>query len=149
MRQTPPSGADTPLVSGRAGTSKAVYREGGSGQADFSAGRDGAGSPPGTAYPIPDLDNVMSESQRVVVETTRPAERHRDGLGGGLVDYKAALISGASASNTKPALNGGVGVAYNVGGNGGFFLQGRYVNVFTSGSDLSLVPLTAGFQVSF
>ena len=70
-------------------------------------------------------------------------------LGGGLVDYKAALTSGPSASNTKAALDGGVGVAYNVGANGGLFLQGRYVIVFSPGSHLTFVPFTAGFQVSF
>jgi hypothetical protein len=69
--------------------------------------------------------------------------------GGGVVNYKAALSSGPTASQTKGAVDGGLGVAYSAGGDGGIFLQLRYINVFASGSDLNFIPITIGAHFGF
>jgi opacity protein-like surface antigen len=71
------------------------------------------------------------------------------GGGGGARPY---LIGGAgvfnvkvpAGSQTKFALGGGLGLAFPIGSDSRFFVEGRYVNVFTSNINTSFIPFTAG-----
>jgi hypothetical protein len=53
-----------------------------------------------------------------------------DVLGGGTTDF---------------GLNGGAGFDFKAGG-AGLFIEGRFHNVFTDGSDLQFIPITVGFR---
>ena len=54
-------------------------------------------------------------------------------------------VTGAE-SETDFGVNGGLGVTYQVG-RVGLFTEGRFHNVFASGSDLQYVPLTVGARI--
>jgi hypothetical protein len=69
-------------------------------------------------------------------------------FGGGLVNAKTSVTGGGSASDTKGALDGAVGIGYVGASKVGFFFEVRYVNVFDSGPDLTFIPVTAGIRVS-
>jgi len=65
-------------------------------------------------------------------------------VGGGLVNAKATGGSGS----TKGALDVGIGVGYIGASKVGFFVEGRYVNVFDSGPDLQFIPISAGLRIA-
>jgi len=67
-------------------------------------------------------------------------------LGGpGIYNVKADPDVGSGTDETKFALNGGAGIRFGTS-MARFFAEGRYVNVFTSGSDAHFIPLTVGVQ---
>jgi hypothetical protein len=66
--------------------------------------------------------------------------------GGGLIDVKAKPDAGGSASDTKGALAFGIGGGYHLNPTASIFVEGRWVNVFFSGSDMNFIPVSAGVR---
>lgn len=65
--------------------------------------------------------------------------------GGGIYNLKAKPDVGSSASETKFGINAGAG--FNFGASRtAFFVEGRFHNVFVSGSDFHFIPITAGIR---
>jgi len=65
---------------------------------------------------------------------------------GGLGMYNVKFdISGVSASSTKLAFGGGAGLELKMTG-ASLYLEARYVNITTSGSSLSFIPITVGVR---
>jgi outer membrane protein with beta-barrel domain len=65
--------------------------------------------------------------------------------GGGVYNVKAKPDAGASVSDTKFGIN--VGAGFNFRSSGvGFFVEGRFHNVFVEGSDFHFIPITAGVR---
>ena len=65
--------------------------------------------------------------------------------GVGVYQVRVEVTGFGSASETKAALDGGLGVAARLGPSGTrLFLEGRFVSVRTSGGATNFVPLTAG-----
>jgi opacity protein-like surface antigen len=67
--------------------------------------------------------------------------------GGGAVNVKAKATGGASVSETKGAFDIGAGFVYLPTPEIGIFLEGRYVNVFVNGPDITFIPITAGVRL--
>ena len=65
--------------------------------------------------------------------------------GGGVYNLKSKPDVGGSASQTKFGINGGAG--FNFGSSAtSFFVEGRFHNVFVTGSDFHYIPITAGVR---
>ncbi|HEX3233745.1 MAG TPA: outer membrane beta-barrel protein [Gemmatimonadales bacterium] len=65
--------------------------------------------------------------------------------GAGVYNIKAKPDFGGSFSDTKFGLNAGAG--FNVQASGvGLFVEGRFHNVFVTGSDFHFIPITAGVR---
>jgi hypothetical protein len=65
--------------------------------------------------------------------------------GGGVYNLKNKPDVGASASDTKFGVNAGAG--FNFGSSAtSFFVEGRFHNVFVTGSDVHYIPITAGVR---
>lgn len=68
--------------------------------------------------------------------------------GGGVYNFKAKgddIISGADNSETKFGINAGAGFDIKAGG-AGVFVEGRFHDVFTTGSNTTFIPLTIGVR---
>lgn len=68
--------------------------------------------------------------------------------GGGMFRTKSKASVGSvssSSTSTDPAIQGGVGVSFNLSGFS-TFLEARYVNVFGDGSSMNFVPITFGVR---
>lgn len=69
-------------------------------------------------------------------------------IGGiGAFNVKGTASAGGitvTGSETKFAAAGGLGVAFPVGSDSKIFLEGRFVNVFTSNSSTNFIPVTVG-----
>lgn len=72
--------------------------------------------------------------------------------GGGVYNFKgtsSSTVSGAFAttgSTTKFGVNAGAGFDYKAGGGAGLFVEGRFHDVFTSGKDITFIPVTVGIR---
>ena len=71
--------------------------------------------------------------------------------GGGVYNFKATgstTVSGnfsTTGSTTKFGVNAGAGFDYKAG-SAGLFVEGRFHDVFTSGSDVTFIPVTIGIR---
>lgn len=67
--------------------------------------------------------------------------------GAGLYNVHSGGGTGvASHTETKPAFNVGVGLQIHTGHQTDIFVEGRYLNIRTSGNSSSLVPITFGLR---
>ncbi len=66
--------------------------------------------------------------------------------GGGVYNLKSKFTDGTSTSETKFGINAGAGFDFDFQSNAAFFVEGRFHNVFVTGSDTKLIPITAGFR---
>ena len=65
---------------------------------------------------------------------------------GGLGMYNVKIdVSGVSGSSTKLAFGGGAGLELKMTG-ASLYLEAKYVNITTSGSSLSFIPITVGVR---
>ena len=65
--------------------------------------------------------------------------------GGGYVRTEMAARGFPTNSETNPAISGGAGLTF--GGKGlAFFVEARYLNVYTDGPKPQFAPLTAGIS---
>jgi hypothetical protein len=71
--------------------------------------------------------------------------------GGGVYNFKgtgSSTVSGnfsTTGSTTKFGINGGAGIDFKAG-SAGLFVEGRFHDVFTSGKDVTFVPITVGIR---
>jgi hypothetical protein len=65
--------------------------------------------------------------------------------GGGVYNVKADPDLGSSRSATKFGLNGGAGFNFGAA-NASLFVEGRFHDVFTSGSDFHFIPISLGVR---
>lgn len=76
----------------------------------------------------------------------RPANAHPYFVAGiGLYNGKDSS-PGVTGSDTKLALNAGVGLQIHTGHRTDVFVEGRFITIRTSGSPLNLVPITFGIR---
>jgi opacity protein-like surface antigen len=54
-------------------------------------------------------------------------------------------VLGTDNSTTKFGINGGAGFDFKAG-SAGLFVEGRFHNIFTSGSDINFIPITVGIR---
>jgi opacity protein-like surface antigen len=66
--------------------------------------------------------------------------------GGGVYNIKAKSTSGASVSETKFGINAGAGFDFDIQERVGIFVEGRFHNVFVTGSDAKFIPISAGIR---
>jgi hypothetical protein len=64
--------------------------------------------------------------------------------GAGVYNVKIDPDAGSSDDETKFAAGGGLGIKFKAGSDANFFVEGRFVNVFTSGDDANFIPVTVG-----
>ncbi len=64
--------------------------------------------------------------------------------GAGVYNVKTDPDGAPSDDETKFAAGGGLGIKFRAGSDASFFVEGRFVNVFTSGSDANFIPVTVG-----
>jgi opacity protein-like surface antigen len=67
--------------------------------------------------------------------------------GGGVYNLKSKFTDGTSASSTKFGINAGAGFDFDLQSKVGIFLEGRFHNVFVTGSDVKYIPITAGLRI--
>ena len=67
--------------------------------------------------------------------------------GGGVYNLKSKLTNGTSSSVTKFGINAGAGFDFDLQSKVGIFLEGRFHNVFITGSDAKYIPITAGVRI--
>jgi opacity protein-like surface antigen len=67
--------------------------------------------------------------------------------GGGVYNLKSKLTDGTSSSSTKFGINAGAGFDFDLQSKVGIFLEGRFHNVFITGSDAKYIPITAGVRI--
>lgn len=93
-------------------------------------------------------DQIIDGTANVVYEfKVSPETKIRPYLigGGGVYNVKAKPDGFPSASVTKFGINGGAG--FNFGSSAtSFFVEGRFHNVFVTGSDFHFIPITAGVR---
>jgi len=65
--------------------------------------------------------------------------------GGGAYNFKANVDGADDNSETKFGANAGAGFNMMVG-SAAVFLEGRFHNIFTSGSDVNMIPITLGVK---
>ena len=68
--------------------------------------------------------------------------------GGGVYNFKTKgddVPSGVDDSQTKFGINAGAGFDFKLG-SAGLFIEGRFHDVFTEGSDLQFIPITLGLR---
>ena len=66
--------------------------------------------------------------------------------GGGVYNLKNKFRDGTSASVTKFGINAGAGFDFDLQDRVGIFLEGRFHNVFVTGSDVKYIPISAGVR---
>jgi opacity protein-like surface antigen len=64
--------------------------------------------------------------------------------GAGVYNVKTDPDALPSDDETKFAAGGGLGIKFKAGSDAQFFVEGRFINVFTSGDDANFIPLTVG-----
>jgi hypothetical protein len=93
-------------------------------------------------------DQIIDGTANVVYEfQVSPETKFRPYLigGGGVYNIKAKPDIGGSISATKFGINAGAG--FNIQASGvGLFVEGRFHNVFVTGSDFHFIPITAGVR---
>jgi hypothetical protein len=95
-------------------------------------------------------DQIIDGTANVVYEfRTSPESMFRPYVfgGGGVYNIKAKPDVGPSPSDTKFGLNAGAG--FNFGratSPATFFIEGRFHNVFVTGSDFHFIPISAGVR---
>jgi opacity protein-like surface antigen len=67
--------------------------------------------------------------------------------GGGVYNLKSKFTDGTSGSSTKFGINAGAGFDFDLQSKVGIFLEGRFHNVFVTGSDVKYIPITAGLRI--
>lgn len=68
--------------------------------------------------------------------------------GGGIYNLKDKFLNGTSTSQTKFGINGGAGFDFDFQRSVGLFVEGRFHNVFVTGSDVHYIPISAGVRLS-
>lgn len=66
--------------------------------------------------------------------------------GGGVYNIKAKPTTGTSVSSTKFGINVGAGFDFDIQDKIGIFVEGRFHNVFVTGSDAKFIPISAGIR---
>jgi opacity protein-like surface antigen len=66
--------------------------------------------------------------------------------GGGVYNIKAKPTTGSSTSSTKFGINAGAGFDFDIQKKVGIFVEGRFHNVFITGSDAKFIPISAGVR---
>jgi hypothetical protein len=98
--------------------------------------------------PVDGHEQVIDGTANVVYEfKTSETSRFRPYLigGGGVYNVKAKTDLGSSDSETKFGVNGGAG--FNFGSaRTSFFVEGRFHNVFVTGSDFHFIPVNIGVR---
>jgi hypothetical protein len=93
-------------------------------------------------------DQIIDGTANVVYEfQVSPETRFRPYLigGGGVYNIKAKPDVGPSPSDTKFGINAGAG--FNFGSaSTSFFIEGRFHNVFVTGSDFHFIPISIGVR---
>ena len=64
----------------------------------------------------------------------------------GVYNIKAKPTTGSSTSETKFGINVGAGFDFDIQDKVGIFVEGRFHNVFISGSDAKFIPISAGVR---
>jgi hypothetical protein len=93
-------------------------------------------------------DQVIDGTANVVYEFKTSGEpRFRPYLigGGGVYNVKAKPDVGGSVSDTKFGINAGAGFNFGAA-NTSLFVEGRFHNVFVTGSDFHFIPITVGVR---
>jgi opacity protein-like surface antigen len=93
-------------------------------------------------------DQIISGTANAVYTfSVAPETRFRPYLigGGGVYNVKAKPDVGSSISDTKFGINVGAGFNFMTSGVG-LFVEGRFHNVFVTGSDFHYIPITAGVR---
>jgi len=100
--------------------------------------------------PLADKSEIFSGTGNVVfwlpVAETTKIRPYLLG-GGGVYNVKAKDTDGTSASVTKFGINAGAGFDFDLQPRVGIFLEGRFHNVFTEGTDVKFIPITAGVRL--
>lgn len=93
-------------------------------------------------------DQIVNGTANVVYEfSVSPDTKFRPYLigGGGVYNVKAKPDNFPSASQTKFGVNAGAG--FNFGSSAtSFFVEGRFHNVFVTGSDFHFIPISVGVR---
>jgi hypothetical protein len=93
-------------------------------------------------------EQVIDGTANVVYEfKSAPDTKFRPYLigGGGVYNLKSKPDAGGSFSDTKFGVNAGAG--FNIGtASTSFFVEGRFHNVFVTGSDFEFIPITVGVR---
>ncbi|HEX5385932.1 MAG TPA: porin family protein [Gemmatimonadales bacterium] len=95
-----------------------------------------------------DKDQIISGTADVVYDFPVSEEtRIRPYLigGGGVYNLKSKFTDGSSGSDTKFGLNAGAGFDFGVSG-ATIYAEGRFHNVFVTGSDVKFIPITVGVK---
>lgn len=66
--------------------------------------------------------------------------------GGGVYNLRAKPTTGSTASSTKFGINAGAGFDFDIQDKVGIFVEGRFHNVFVTGSDAKFIPISAGIR---
>jgi len=93
-------------------------------------------------------EQIIDGTANVVYEfKTSESSRFRPYLigGGGVYNVKAKTDIGPSPSDTKFGINGGAGFNFGTASTS-FFVEGRFHNVFVSGSDFHFIPINVGVR---
>jgi outer membrane protein with beta-barrel domain len=93
-------------------------------------------------------DQILSGTANAVYTfSAAPETQFRPYLigGGGVYNVKAKPDVGSSLSDTKFGINLGAGFNFRTSGIG-LFVEGRFHNVFVTGSDFHYIPITAGVR---
>jgi hypothetical protein len=68
--------------------------------------------------------------------------------GGGVYNIKPKLLAPATSSSvTKFGINAGAGFDFDLQSSVGIFIEGRFHNVFVTGSDIKFIPISAGVRI--
>jgi len=93
-------------------------------------------------------DQIINGTANAVYEfKVSPETKFRPYLiaGGGVYNIKAKPDGLPSASSTKFGINGGAGFNFGSAATS-FFVEGRFHNVFVTGSDFHFIPISAGVR---
>jgi hypothetical protein len=101
----------------------------------------------------PDIDTqVINGGVDLTAKASRPGMRVLPYavIGGGVYNIKAvgSGVPAGTSSVTKFGLNGGVGADFKVNPRLAIFVEGRYHNVFTTGTDFTMIPISAGVHIA-
>ena len=103
-----------------------------------------------TALPVDKYQLIYGTANIVYKFKTAEESRFHPYLigGGGVYNFKSkgdGAFSGIDASETKFGINAGAGFDIKAGG-AGVFIEGRFHDVFTTGSNTKFIPLTIGVR---
>ncbi|MGH7513236.1 MAG: outer membrane beta-barrel protein [Gemmatimonadales bacterium] len=93
-------------------------------------------------------EQIIDGTANVVYEfKTSPDSRFRPYLigGGGVYNLKEKFDVGSSASTTKFGINAGAGFNFGAASTS-LFVEGRFHNVFVTGSDFHFIPIVVGVR---